>query len=128
VARKSTLDIPVSQYENKAEYLRQWRKLNPDYDKDRRDPEKTREKAWKRRYGITRADYNRMLQDQHGSCAICKTTEIGRGHSHFHVDHNHATGKVRGLLCDLCNRGLGYFKDSSKLMKAGAIYLEMNDG
>jgi hypothetical protein len=123
-------DIPVSQYDNKAEYLRQWRAKNPDKCKayyDKRDKEDVREKAWLRRYGITRKWYDETLESQGGSCAICNTTEIGRkGHTHFHVDHNHYTGKVRGLLCDLCNRGLGYFKDNENLLAYAAEYLEKN--
>ena len=118
----------VSQYEDKAEYLRQWRAKNPEKCKsyyDKRDKEDVREKAWLRRYGITRGWYDTTLEEQGGCCAICQTTEIGRkGHTHFHVDHNHDTGEVRGLLCDLCNRGLGYFKDNKSLLVQAAKYLE----
>lgn len=113
----------ISQYSDKNEYQRQWRALNPDK-KYKRDHEKAREAAWQRRYGITREDYDKMLAEQNGSCKICKTTKVGRTHTHFHVDHCHSSKKVRGLLCDLCNRGLGYFKDDPDLMKKGAIYLE----
>lgn len=122
--KTSKLGITISQYADKNEYQRQWRKLNPDYEKQHRDHEKVREEAWRRRYGITRADYNNMLAAQKSCCAICGTTEIGRGHTHFHVDHNHATGKVRGLLCDKCNRGLGYFNDAANILKAAYLYLE----
>jgi len=124
VSRKSSLGITVSQYEDKLEYQRQWRALNPGYEKTKRDPEKVREGAWRRRYGITRDDYNRMLEEQGDSCAICKTMEVGRNHTHFHVDHDHKTGKIRGLLCDLCNRGLGYFKDDPFLLGKAIKYLE----
>lgn len=69
-----------------------------------------------------------MFTEQTGKCAICNTTEIGRkGHTHFHVDHNHETGKVRGLLCDLCNRGMGYFKDKAVLLREAAYYLEKHN-
>lgn len=118
----------VSQYSDKNEYQRQWRALNPDKCKEyytRRDKEEIREKGWMRRYGITRQEYNDLLEKQRDSCAICQTMEVGRkGHTHFHVDHDHSTGKVRGLLCDLCNRGLGYFKDDAYLMRKGTSYLE----
>lgn len=117
----------VSQYKDKAEYLRQWRANNPDKCKEytsRRNKEEQREKAWLRRYGITREWYDRTLEEQGGCCAICLTSEIGRkGHTHFHVDHDHDTGQVRGLLCDLCNRGLGYFKDNENLLTKAADYL-----
>lgn len=122
--------IMVSQYEDKAEYLRQWRAKNPEKCKsysEKRDKEGVREKAWSRRYGITREWYDTTLEKQGGCCAICQTTEVGRkGHTHFHVDHDHHTGEVRGLLCDLCNRGLGYFKDDGLLLIQAAKYLELH--
>lgn len=68
--------------------------------------EAQREKQYKNRYGITVADYDRMLSAQGGRCAICKTDKsLGRGR--FHVDHDHVTGRVRGILCHLCNTALG---------------------
>lgn len=118
----------ISQYSDKNEYQRQWRALNPGKQKEyyaKRNKEEIREKAWMRRYGITRQEYEEMLEAQGDSCAICKTMDIGRkGHTHFHVDHDHVTGKVRGLLCDLCNRGLGYFKDDPFLLIKAGKYLE----
>jgi len=121
-------EITVSQYEDKAEYLRQWRAKNPEKCREyynRRDKEEIREKAWLRRYGVTRQWYEETLASQRGCCAICKATEVKRrGHTHFHVDHDHTTGEVRGLLCDLCNRGLGYFKDDKNLLTSASEYLE----
>ena len=112
---------------DKAKYLREWRKKNPKKCRayyTKRDKEEIREKAWMRRYGITRKDYDTMYEKQQGSCAVCHTTEIGRGHTYFHVDHDHATGAVRGLLCDKCNRGLGYFDDDPTLLYQAGLYLE----
>lgn len=123
MVRKKRLSITVSQYEDKAEYNRQWRKLNPGYDKRHRDYEKIREAAWRRRYGISREDYERLLKEQDGVCAICSTDTVGRGHEYFHVDHNHETGEVRGLLCDKCNRGLGYFNDNALTLAKASSYL-----
>lgn len=118
----SVLNLGISQYEDKNEYQRRWRQQSSKIYKT--DPEKVREAAWRRRYGISRKDYNELLWQQGGVCAICKTEKPGRNHTHFHVDHNHKTGTVRGLLCDLCNRGLGYFKDSSALLEKAAKYLD----
>ena len=70
--------------------------------KEQRNPERAKELEIKRRYGITMEQY--LSFPQH--CNICGTTEEGRGYS-MNIDHCHTTGKVRGLLCNSCNRGLG---------------------
>jgi hypothetical protein len=62
-----------------------------------------------------------MLADQDGRCAICYTEANGRM---WHIDHCHDTGKVRGILCDICNRGIGNLKDDPKLLRQAAEYLE----
>lgn len=61
-----------------------------------------REWALRSRYGIDQAAFDRMLTEQGGLCAICLHAFVGR----VHVDHDHATGRVRGLLCSGCNTGL----------------------
>lgn len=62
----------------------------------------------KTKYGITIEDYDRILQTQ-GGCAICGTKTPG-GRGRFHVDHDHITGKIRGLLCSGCNTKLGWYE------------------
>ncbi len=76
-----------------------------------------------RRYGISVADYDAMLEEQGGGCAICFTTEPGGRGSRLHVDHDHATGEVRGLLCVNCNNGLGRFGDDADALDAASAYL-----
>jgi hypothetical protein len=71
-------------------------------------------------YGITQADYDRMLATQHGRCAICETDKPGTRGS-WRVDHE--TGQVRGLLCDGCNLGIGYLRDDPDILMAGARYV-----
>ncbi len=95
----------------------------------RQDPEwmrKTaasmRSRTLQRDYGITEEDYQRMLAEQGGACAICRTKSPGR-RTRFSIDHCHATGKVRGLLCTQCNIGIGYLKDSEERLIAAAAYL-----
>lgn len=74
------------------------------------------------RHGITSAEKATMLADQGGICCICDSpTPNGKG---WHTDHNHKTGKVRGILCHNCNTGLGQFKDDPALMRLAADYLE----
>ena|SRR5215467_8614427 len=61
------------------------------------------------RYNITPEDYDWMLQVQGGGCAVCYTTDASRW-GQFHVDHDHETGVVRGLLCAKCNFALGWYE------------------
>ena len=77
----------------------------------------------KRRYGITLAEYDQMFEDQNGKCAICGTTEPGGRNGRFHVDHNHVTGVVRGLLCHHCNTALGKFGDDEATLQRAIDYL-----
>jgi len=77
-----------------------------------------------KKFGITYADYKAMHDKQAGKCAICGA-EIGDVMGNrLYVDHDHATGSVRGLLCSACNFGIGKFKDSPLLLRKAAEYLE----
>lgn len=62
-----------------------------------------------RRYSLTQQDYNRMLEAQGGKCRICKRNGPLNGRS-LDVDHDHKTGRVRGLLCPNCNSHLGWYE------------------
>lgn len=75
-----------------------------------------------KKYGITIADYERMLAEQGGVCAICRSKDPGPKGT-FHIDHCHTTGRVRGLLCTRCNPGLGYFQDDPELLSSAISYL-----
>lgn len=74
------------------------------------------------RFGIGREEYDAMLAAQDGRCAICRIDKPG-GRGEFHVDHDHVTGAVRGLLCTRCNSGLGLFRDDPRLLEAAVRYL-----
>jgi len=74
-----------------------------------------------RLYGITQEEFKKMLEDQSYCCKVCNTFMAG---ADVHVDHCHITKKVRGLLCKLCNLGLGYFKDAPSVLRKAAYYLE----
>lgn len=76
----------------------------------------------KKNYGITLDDYNRMFQEQNGCCKICGKHQQDLKAS-LHVDHNHMTGKVRGLLCHHCNVGIGHFEDNIVLLSNAITYL-----
>lgn len=72
------------------------------------------------RYGLTLEGYEGMLLEQGGGCAICG---LPPGTRALHVDHDHRTGEVRGLLCNNCNQGLGRFRDEPDALVAAAMYL-----
>ncbi|HJR19738.1 MAG TPA: endonuclease VII domain-containing protein [Actinomycetota bacterium] len=69
------------------------------------------------KYGIDIHEVEEMIRDQRGLCAICLTNEPNQ------VDHDHATGYVRGILCGGCNAGLGQFKESSQIIRRAIDYL-----
>jgi hypothetical protein len=74
------------------------------------------------RYGITRDDYELLLENQGNKCKICEsefTTE-----SEIRIDHNHDTNQVRGLLCHSCNVALGHMRDSVELLEKAISYLK----
>jgi hypothetical protein len=80
----------------------------------------------KAKFGITPEQYQEMLKAQNGVCAICFQKETRRALS---VDHNHITGKVRGLLCDDCNHGIGKLKtdEGTALLFSAIKYIEDTD-
>lgn len=99
-----------------------------------RDPTLYRRIEWpsklKTLYGITVDQYYQMLKEQGGGCATCGVkTPGGRGYKRmgkpemFYVDHCHSTGRVRGLLCNSCNRGIGFLRDDAGLAIKIAEYL-----
>jgi hypothetical protein len=89
--------------------------------------QRMRENNYKKSYGTTIEDYDRMLKEQKGKCAICSSTETkNKNYSYFAVDHCHKTGKIRGLLCDKCNTALGSFQDNIKVLSKAIEYLKQN--
>jgi len=73
----------------------------------------------RREYGLTEEQYNYMVSSQNNMCAICNKPS----HKTLHIDHDHVTGKVRGLLCSSCNTGIGFFKDDISLLNNAIDYL-----
>lgn len=85
-----------------------------------------RARLLKKAYGVTPEEFAVMFGQQNGRCKICGLEMTLAGHSRLSccVDHNHVSGKVRGLLCLKCNAGLGSFLDSSRILRQAATYLE----
>jgi len=82
-----------------------------------------RERWLLKKYGLTTDAFTAMLDSQGGVCAICGKPQDERS---WHVDHDHATGAVRGILCAPCNLGLGHFADDLEVMRGAIAYLEAN--
>jgi hypothetical protein len=98
--------------------MRDWNRKNPRADK--------RQKL--KKFGLGLSDYDQMLEQQGGLCAICgrEETQINTKTDKpfsLAVDHCHKTGAVRGLLCMKCNRGLGLFEDNIEVLKKALAYL-----
>jgi hypothetical protein len=97
---------------------REWAAANPRaWDRHRR------KSVLKRRYNMTLEQFDALLASQGGVCAICRNPPTDPRGFRPHVDHDHATGKVRGVLCWKCNSGLGSFRDSPDLLAAAIAYL-----
>ena len=90
-----------------------WAKENPD--KVRRNKQRRRFAA----YGISEQEFAAMVDAQGGVCAICKKSGV-----EFVVDHCHESGKVRGALCQKCNKGIGLLDDDPATLRSASEYLE----
>lgn len=117
------------------EYGREYRLANPDkirakMERQRlRDPDVFRSRQLKSLYGITIYDYNKLLQQQGGVCAICgksETWKINGKAQALSVDHCHKTGRVRGLLCNACNVSIGAMNEDPESMERAAMYLRQH--
>lgn len=77
----------------------------------------------KRKFNITIHDYENILKSQDCRCAICGGYQIEN--RKLAVDHNHRTGKIRGLLCNSCNAGIGFMKENKQTLQNAISYLEI---
>lgn len=108
---------------------KEWRSLN----RDRRcqsdaawranNARKAKGYQLKSKYGLSADDYDFLLMKQRGLCAICDGGTSGSGD--LHVDHEHTTGKVRGLLCSRCNQAIGLLLDDPELLRRASEYLQV---
>ena len=78
----------------------------------------------KRVYGITKEQYEHMLEQQSGCCAICSVSAESQRDKTLVVDHCHSSGKIRGLLCHTCNTAIGLFKDNIDSLQRAILYLQ----
>ena len=118
--RKRRLDPLQRELDNKKQQAR--RKANPEKAKEASRKSEQRRRLSK--YGLTIDQYTKLLKSQGDRCAICEVPLLDNRLTH--VDHCHATGKVRGILCRHCNLLLGNAKDSLVILSAAYSYLENN--
>ena len=123
---------------NRKEYIKQWRKNNPEkvkqYTKNsakqhklymekwrKNNPEKLRHIYIKSVYNLSHEDWLKILENQNGKCPICgkKFTDPRK----VYIDHHHKTKKIRGLLCPKCNTAIGFLNDDPKLTARATEYL-----
>lgn len=79
---------------------------------------------WKRYFGLTPEAHAALIAAQDGKCRVCGVAfEPGRGEKSAHVDHDHKSGKVRGIICRECNLGIGHFRDDLALLEKAVVYL-----
>ena len=111
--------------ECKKKESKQWYEQNKDRKKELSKQYKhiKKDKDLQSIYGITLEEYNQMLVKQGCRCKICQKSQ-GDLKRALCVDHDHITGKVRGLLCDTCNRSLGLLKDNVNILERAVKYLE----
>lgn len=112
-----------------------WREENPEVNQARSrawyheqgGKQWSRAYALQKTYGLSLQEYEQRLHDQHGVCAIClkpETRMTRSGHPRpLHVDHDHATGVIRKLLCYACNSALGFFRDDPARMERAIEYV-----
>lgn len=111
------------------EKSKNWKKSNPDQVRNtskawwEKNKNRIKDLTLRRDYGISLEEYEVFLSNQKGVCAICKNPST-EGKGRLDVDHNHSTGRVRGLLCNSCNRGIGFLKDCPSTLRAAADYIE----
>lgn len=109
-----------SRNRRRSEVNRQSRERNKNLSPQQRQRrlEVQRKNRWKNKFGLTEKDFNQMLQDQNNSCAIC-TKLLDKPF----VDHDHVTHKVRGLLCNNCNFGIGSLQDDPQIIARAQAYV-----
>mgnify|MGYP003149689116 CR=1 FL=1 len=145
--------MPYKNKEQKAAYMKEYNEKNKEqiaaYRKEYREKNKeqlaayekeyykknkeqitasTKEYFLKSKYGMTLKDKTILLQKQNNKCMICfiKFNTDDTRTTTPAVDHCHISNKIRGLLCGLCNKGLGHFKDNTKLLTKAINYLQEN--
>lgn len=131
--RETIAGLPANeyyrQYREKRKSDPEWRarKVEQQRQYRLRNPRAFTKSDWnaylKRTYGITADEYDVMVGERRGRCEVCGQVPAGK-RDRLHVDHDHSTGVVRGLLCSACNVSLGHVKEDPARLRALADYIE----
>jgi len=112
------------------DYYREYRKTHKEQTKNsykkyqKTHKEKIREYCIKHKYNLTKLDFNNLLLAQNNRCAICNESLDLTNTRNIHIDHNHKTKKIRGILCQKCNQAIGLLRDNPEYAYNASIYLE----
>jgi Recombination endonuclease VII len=121
--RKTLAEKKAANYQSKKEEINSKKRAQR-----KSEPSRFKEHNLRYGFGLSLEDYNQMLSKQNGVCAICKHPETSKHQGgkirDLAVDHDHATGKIRGLLCSSCNLGLGKLKDDFEIILQAAKYIQ----
>jgi hypothetical protein len=90
-------------------------------------PDVLRNYYLKYEYGVTVREWEALFEAQDKKCAICRSVKPHRKKAIWHTDHDHKTGKVRGILCSHCNQMIGMAHEDPAIMLAGAAYLKQTE-
>lgn len=124
--RKFINETPEEKKKRTYAYQVAWRSRNPSWRKYKYS--NYRKYDLKHNYGMTQEAYDTLNSAQCGKCLICfkSAQERRKSDTNLVVDHDHVTGKIRGLLCGRCNSAIGMFRDKIELLEKAIIYLESN--
>lgn len=115
--RKSLLKISPTYREGQIKSATEWQRLHPE-----KCRLATRRSRLKRIYNLSLSEWQLLFEKQNKCCSICKVIDPGK--SGWHTDHNHLTGKVRGIICAFCNSVLGFSRDSILILESAISYLK----
>ncbi len=115
--------MPCKDKDRKRKYSRNWGANNKYKIK-----QYNRKHGVKHKYGITTEQWDALFAMQGSCCGVCKSPDPGRKTGHWSTDHDHVTGKVRGILCNGCNVALGQVNDDPNRLRMLAEYLEKEVG
>lgn len=138
ICKKCGCDKPLSEYSNKnakgrKPALQPRCKTCANEDtliwREQQSSDRLKDLYYKRNYGMSLEEFNFLLETQHGKCKLCyrDVSVEGLGPDRAVVDHCHKNGHVRGILCNECNRALGYFHDNIQALENAVDYLRSDN-